>query len=143
MRFKTVDAKGNGRTHFILECSEASIPIPFEDTIDVGSAFQVEQSLMRAFNGWGIQFEAAHVLEFTAGIRKIEAALKINGKADGPIPVSIRADSVHPRPIRWLTQQFPLAKYSTIIGHPGLGKSLLTTDLAAQCLHRGPGARFG
>ena len=35
--------------------------------------------------------------------------------------------------------EFPLGKYSTIIGHPGLGKSLLTTDLAARVSMGAPG----
>ena len=59
--------------------------------------------------------------------------------ARGPTAVSICADSVTPKPIRWLTPQFPLGKYSIIVGPPGLGKSLLTIDLAARISIGAPG----
>ena len=47
--------------------------------------------------------------------------------------ISIRADTVKPRKIRWLFEdQIPLAKYSTVFGHAGLGKSPLMCDFAAR-----------
>ena len=140
MRFKTVDTKENGRTHFILECSEASTPIPFEDTIDVGSSYLVEQSLKRAFNGWNVQLEPKD-----SGICQRDSANRIclesQRQRKGRRSYScFRAGRFcHARAIRWLTPQFPLGKYSTVPGTPGLGKSLLMTDLAARVSTGRPG----
>jgi hypothetical protein len=60
--------------------------------------------------------------------------------------VCLRADRIPPRKIHWLFDgQIPLAKYSTIVGHPGIGKSLVTIDLAARvsCGLGAPGAISG
>jgi hypothetical protein len=65
--------------------------------------------------------------------------LKASGNGAGKA-VCLRADRIPPRQIHWLFDgQIPLAKYSTIVGHPGIGKSLVTIDLAAR-VSRGLGA---
>lgn len=41
--------------------------------------------------------------------------------------------SVMPQPIEWLWRpHFALGKLSVLAGHPGLGKSLVTMDMAAH-----------
>ena len=49
----------------------------------------------------------------------------------------LRASQVKPRPVQWLWPgRLPLGAITVLVGEPGLGKSLLTTTLAAQ-LSRG------
>jgi hypothetical protein len=57
----------------------------------------------------------------------------------------LRASQVKPRPVQWLwPDRIPLGALTVLAGEPGLGKSLLTTLLAAQLsrgeLTREPGA---
>ncbi len=49
------------------------------------------------------------------------------------IPEVLRLDTVKPTPVKWLwNQRLALGKLTLIAGDPGLGKSLLTLDLAAR-----------
>jgi putative DNA primase/helicase len=58
--------------------------------------------------------------------------------ADSTKPIGVGASvitlaSVTPKPIEWLWRpHFALGKLSVLAGHPGLGKSLVTMDLAAH-----------
>jgi putative DNA primase/helicase len=113
-----------------------------DDTVDMLQAWQREKSCKSACEGFGWTPEnvPALSLELSRLARQWDSEhVNGNGKSDGPIPMSICADSVTTRPIKWLTPQFPLGKYSTIIGHPGLGKSLLDIDLAARVSIGAPG----
>ncbi len=48
-------------------------------------------------------------------------------------PVLIRASTITPREVRWLWDgRFALGRLSLFVGHPGVGKSLFTCDLAAR-----------
>lgn len=50
-----------------------------------------------------------------------------------PGPVLLNLADVQPMPIRWLwPSRLPLGKIALLAGDPGLGKSLLTIDLAAR-----------
>jgi hypothetical protein len=43
------------------------------------------------------------------------------------------ANEIEPQPLQWLwPNRIPLAKLTLLIGDPGIGKSLLVTDLAAR-----------
>ncbi|MGA2381352.1 MAG: AAA family ATPase [Spirochaetia bacterium] len=51
----------------------------------------------------------------------------------GPVLTMERMDEVEPMPLRWLWPGvIPLGKLTMIVGDPGLGKSLITLDLAAR-----------
>ncbi|MBI4506293.1 MAG: AAA family ATPase [Chloroflexi bacterium] len=53
--------------------------------------------------------------------------------ADGPAPVLVLLADVQPEQVRWLWPgRIPLGKLTILDGDPGLGKSLLTLDLAAR-----------
>jgi len=53
--------------------------------------------------------------------------------------VTTRMDTVAPEPIRWLwPSRIALGKVTLIAGDPGLGKSMLTTTLAAHVTHGTP-----
>ncbi len=48
-------------------------------------------------------------------------------------PVLVRLSDVRPEPIRWLwSGRIPMGKLTLISGDPGLGKSLITLDVAAR-----------
>lgn len=48
-------------------------------------------------------------------------------------PVLLRMDSVTPRPVRWVWPgRVPAGKLTNFIGDPGVGKSLVTMDVAAR-----------
>lgn len=54
-------------------------------------------------------------------------------KIAAPFAKTICMATVQPKPIQWLWfPRFALGKLSIIAGHPGLGKSMLTADLAAR-----------
>jgi hypothetical protein len=60
---------------------------------------------------------------------------RATGDAAGlePEPVLVRASDVQPRALRWLWHgRIPLGKLTLLDGDPGLGKSLVTLDLAAR-----------
>lgn len=60
-------------------------------------------------------------------------------RATTPGPVLLRMSEVRPAPVRWLCAgRIPLGKLVVFAGEPGLGKSLLTIDLAAR-VSRGEG----
>jgi AAA domain len=61
-------------------------------------------------------------------------------RSSKPIPLAnlIRVSSVEKQPIKWLwPSRVALGKVTMIAGHPGLGKSQLTTFLAAQVTNGG------
>ncbi len=128
------ERNGDGRDHLTYVFDEKK----FLDTIFMESAEQREKSLRCAMGYFGIGTDC--LAKLSAQLIELAAkAAQGNGKADGPVPVSVRADSVKPRAIKWLTPQIPSGKYSTIIGHSGLGKSLLRIDLAARVTTGAPG----
>lgn len=50
-----------------------------------------------------------------------------------PEPVLLRLSDVKPRPLHWLWPgRIPLGKLTLLIGDPGLGKSLVTLDIASR-----------
>ena len=56
-------------------------------------------------------------------------------EADEPVtaPVVIRLSEVAAVPIKWLwSSRIPMGRITLLAGMPGLGKSLLTTELAAH-----------
>lgn len=53
--------------------------------------------------------------------------------------VAVRASEVETRRVRWLWEgRLPLGKIAVLDGNPGLGKSIVTTDLAARVTTGGP-----
>lgn len=60
-------------------------------------------------------------------------ALKSHLVVHGPQPILVSVSSVEAKPVQWLWQEyFPLGKLAVIAGDPGLGKSLITVDMAAR-----------
>ena len=56
-----------------------------------------------------------------------------------PAPILISLADVEPQPIEWLwPERIALGKLTLIAGDPGVGKSLLTLDIAARLSHGGP-----
>jgi putative DNA primase/helicase len=68
-------------------------------------------------------------------IDKARRQMRLKNERDEPkeTPDVVCLADVVPQPIKWLwPQRFALGKLSLIAGHPGLGKSQLTLDLAAR-----------
>lgn len=56
-----------------------------------------------------------------------------------PLPTITRLDRIEERPLSWLWDGVvPLGKLTLIAGDPGVGKSLVTLDLAARVSRGGP-----
>ncbi len=70
----------------------------------------------------------------TAEWERLETArVAANGGEPSNGPVLLRLSTVEPTPVRWLWPgRIPLGKLSILDGDPGLGKSLVTIDLAAR-----------
>jgi hypothetical protein len=67
----------------------------------------------------------------------VQAYLSTNGGPDGAA-VTVPYTDIKREPVRWLwPERVPLGMPSMIVGDPGLGKSLLTCDLAAQLSREG------
>ncbi len=50
-----------------------------------------------------------------------------------PSPVTVQLSAVHPEPVRWLWPgRIALGKLTLLVGDPGVGKSVVTLDLAAR-----------
>jgi len=60
---------------------------------------------------------------------------RVTAEGPGLTPGAVMrcAADIQPEPVRWLWPgRFPLGKLSVVVGDPGLGKSLLTLDIAAR-----------
>lgn len=86
-------------------------------------------------HGWmgsGWQNEFAGTLGMSTLVRPSEWASDTANPASASAAV-VTLSSVMPKPVQWLWRpHFALGKLSVLAGHPGLGKSLVTMDLAAH-----------
>lgn len=69
--------------------------------------------------------------EATADYRPIERPCEANARGDGP--VLVRLSNVQPEPVEWIWPgRIARGKLTLLVGDPGLGKSLLSLDIAAR-----------
>jgi hypothetical protein len=120
----------NGRAK--LSIFDDDTPV-YTDTIDVGVAAERQRFVRAVMERYPADLVAEEVEE---AILKVSAD---NGRATHKThtyftgnPVVVMSNSLQSEKIQWLwPNRIPLGKLTLLVGDPGLGKSLLTLDLAA------------